>query len=279
VFEAAAATPEARDVPFLPLLWSRLSLVLLSELSVVDMLRLSLFELRMLWSRESLVLFELFVLWLRESLVLFELFVLRLLLSLPESRFVVLVVVLVRVLVRVVLLSLFDEFMLLLLRSLLSAFEVLPLLLVLLLLLSLALVVLVVVLVLRLLLSCVLLLLLSLVLFDEFMLLLVRVLLSFALLVFVLLLLLSFCEEFMLLLLRSLLSVEVLVVVMLRFDVTVLPPRAVMSSAAEALSEKASEMAVTSKVLFIRFPLWVLVGDRSAVAPTLLSIAQPMPAT
>jgi hypothetical protein len=277
VFEAAAATPEARDVPFLPLLWSRLSLVLLSELSVVDMLRLSLFELRMLWSRESLVLFELFVLWLRESLVLFELFVLRLLLSLPESRFVVLVVVLVRVLVRVVLLSLFDEFMLLLLRSLLSAFEVLPLLLVLLLLLSLALVVLVVVLVLRLLLSCVLLLLLSLVLFDEFMLLLLRLLLSFALLVFVLLLLLSLFDEFMLLLLRSLLSV--LVVVMLRFDVTVLPPRAVMSSAAEALSEKASEMAVTSKVLFIRFPLWVLVGDRSAVAPTLLSIAQPMPAT
>jgi hypothetical protein len=90
---------------------------------------------------------------------------------------------------------------------------------------------------------------------DEFMLLLLRSLLSLALLVFVLRLLLSFCEEFMLLLLP--LSVVVLVVVMLRFDVTVLPPRAVMSSAAEALSEKASEMAVTSKVLFIRFPLWV----------------------
>jgi hypothetical protein len=130
-------------------------------------------------------------------------------------------------------------------------------------------------------------------LFDEFMLLLLRLLLSFALLVFVLLLLLSLFDEFMLLLVRVVLlslfdefmllllplSVDVLVVVMLRFDVTVLPPRAVMSSAADALSEKASEMAVTSKVLFIRFPLWVLVGDRSAVAPTLLSIAQPMPAT
>jgi hypothetical protein len=110
---------------------------------------------------------------------------------LPESRFVVFVVVLLRV----VLLSLFDEFMLLL------VFE------------------------------CVLLLLLSLVLFDEF----------------------------MLLLLRSLLSVLVLLVlvVAVRVVLTVLPPRATTESSACALSEKASEMAVTSKVLFIRFPLWV----------------------
>jgi hypothetical protein len=150
-------------------------------------------------SRESLVLFELRVLWSRESLVLFELRVLMSRLSLPESRVVVLpesrFVVFVVVLLRVVLLSLFDEFMLLL------VFE------------------------------CVLLLLLSLVLFDEF----------------------------MLLLLRSLLSVLVLLVlvVAVRVVLTVLPPRATTESSACALSEKASEMAVTSKVLFIRFPLWV----------------------
>jgi hypothetical protein len=90
-------------------------------------------------------------------------------------------------------------------------------------------------------------LLLLLTLFDEFMLLLVRVVL------------LSLFDELVLLLLRLLLSLafEVLVVVAVLFAVTVLPPRAVMSSAACALSEKASEMAVTSKVLFIRFPLWV----------------------
>jgi len=41
---------------------------------------------------------------------------------------------------------------------------------------------------------------------------------------------------------------------------TVLPPRATTESSACALSEKASVMAVTSKVLFIRVPLWVLVG-------------------
>jgi hypothetical protein len=170
-------------------------------------------------SRESLVLFELRVLWSRESLVLFELRVLMSRLSLlesrvvvlPESRFVVFVVVfvvlLVRVLLRVVLLSLFDEFMLLLLRSLLSEFDVLFVF------------------------ECVLLLLLSDVLFDEF----------------------------MLLLLRSLLSVLVLLVlvVAVRVVLTVLPPRATTESSACALSEKASEIAVTSKVLFIRFPLWV----------------------
>jgi hypothetical protein len=65
----------------------------------------------------------------------------------------------------------------------------------------------------------------------------------------------------MLLLLRSLLSVDVFVVVFVsvavRVVVTVLPPRATTESSACALSEKASEMAVTSKVLFIRFPLWV----------------------
>jgi hypothetical protein len=47
--------------------------------------------------------------------------------------------------------------------------------------------------------------------------------------------------------------------------VTVLPPRPTTESSAWALREKASEMAVTSKVLFIRVPLWVLVGGRSAV--------------
>ncbi|KLU36480.2 hypothetical protein AB595_11825 [Massilia sp. WF1] len=58
-------------------------------------------------------------------------------------------------------------------------------------------------------------------------------------------------------LLRSLLSVFVLVFVAVRVVVTVLPPRATTESSACALSEKASVMAVTSKVLFIRFPLWV----------------------
>jgi hypothetical protein len=149
--------------------------------------------------------------------------------------------------------------MLLLLRSLLSLFDVL---------------------VLRLLLSVlvfewVLLLLLSDVLFDEFMLLLVFEC------VLLLLLSLVLFDEFMLLLLRSLLSVLVVLVfvVAVRVVVTVLPPRATTESSACALSEKASEIAVTSKVLFIRFPLWVLVSGRPAVAPTLLSIAQPMPAT
>jgi hypothetical protein len=62
-----------------------------------------------------------------------------------------------------------------------------------------------------------------------------------------------------LLLLRSLLSVLVfvLVLVAVRVVVTVLPPRASTVSSACALSEKASVMALTSKVLFIRFPLWV----------------------
>lgn len=65
--------------------------------------------------------------------------------------------------------------------------------------------------------------------------------------VFVLLLLLS-----VVLVLLSLLSVERVVVC-----VTVLPPRATIESWACALSEKASVIAVTSKVLFIRVPLWV----------------------
>jgi hypothetical protein len=68
-----------------------------------------------------------------------------------------------------------------------------------------------------------------------------------AVLVLVLLLLLS--EVLVLLLL---LSVERVVVC-----VTVLPPRATTESWACALSEKASVIAVTSKVLFIRVPLWV----------------------
>jgi hypothetical protein len=63
-----------------------------------------------------------------------------------------------------------------------------------------------------------------------------------AVLVFVLLLLLSWV----------LLSVERVVVC-----VAVLPPLAVFESWACALNENASEMAVTSKVLFIRVPLCV----------------------
>jgi hypothetical protein len=39
--------------------------------------------------------------------------------------------------------------------------------------------------------------------------------------------------------------------------VAVLPPLALLVSCAWALSENASEIAVTSKVLFIRVPLWV----------------------
>jgi hypothetical protein len=39
--------------------------------------------------------------------------------------------------------------------------------------------------------------------------------------------------------------------------VAVLPPRATIESSACAESEKASVMAVTSKVLFMRVPLWV----------------------
>jgi hypothetical protein len=71
-----------------------------------------------------------------------------------------------------------------------------------------------------------------------------------AVLVFVLLLLLS-CV-LLLLLSWVLLSVERVVVC-----VAVLPPRAMFESWACALNEKASEIAVTSKVLFIRIPLWV----------------------
>jgi hypothetical protein len=81
----------------------------------------------------------------------------------------------------------------------------------------------------------------------------------------VLFVLLLLFDEFMLLLLRSLLSAQelrsVFVVVVLvelsRVVLTVLPPRATTESSACALSEKASVIAVTSKVLFIRFPLWV----------------------
>ena len=79
----------------------------------------------------------------------------------------------------------------------------------------------------------------------------------FELLVLLLVLVLVLPDEFVLLLLRSLLSVLVVVLVAVRVVVTVLPPRATTESSACALSEKASEMAVTSKVLFIRFPLWV----------------------
>ena len=71
---------------------------------------------------------------------------------------------------------------------------------------------------------------------------LVVVLVVVAVLVFVLLLLLSWV----------LLSVDRVVVC-----VAVLPLSAVFVSWACALSENASEIAVTSKVLFIRVPLWV----------------------
>jgi hypothetical protein len=72
--------------------------------------------------------------------------------------------------------------------------------------------------------------------------------------VFVLRLLLSVVVVLVLLLLLSwvLLSVERVVVC-----VAVLPPRARFESCACALNEKASEIAVTSMVLFIRVPLWV----------------------
>jgi hypothetical protein len=81
--------------------------------------------------------------------------------------------------------------------------------------------------------------------------------------VVVLVLLLLFWSEFEVL--RLLLSVVVVVLVLLSLlsvervvvCVTVLPPFAVTPSWAWALSEKASEIAVTSKVLFIRVPLWV----------------------
>jgi hypothetical protein len=120
----------------------------------------------------------------------------------------------------------------------------------LLLLLSVFVVVVVAVLVLWSLLSCVLWLLLSCVLLSV----LVVVFVVVAVLVFVLLLLLSVVVVFVLLLLLSwvLLSVDRVVV-----WVAVLPLSAVFVSWACALSENASEIAVTSKVLFIRVPLWV----------------------
>jgi hypothetical protein len=70
--------------------------------------------------------------------------------------------------------------------------------------------------------------------------------------VVVLRLLLSVVLVLLLLLSWVLLSVERVVVC-----VAVLPPRARFESWACALNEKASEIAVTSKVLFIRVPLWV----------------------
>jgi hypothetical protein len=84
---------------------------------------------------------------------------------------------------------------------------------------------------------------------------LVAVLVAVLLLLLVLLLL----ESEVLLLLRVELSVAVVVLLSLAsIDcVTVLPPRATTESWAWALSEKASVIAVTSKVLFIRIPLWV----------------------
>jgi hypothetical protein len=70
---------------------------------------------------------------------------------------------------------------------------------------------------------------------------------------------------------RSLLSVvERLLLSVDMFCVAVLPPRATIESSACAESEKASVMAVTSKVLFMRIPLWVWLVGRSAVAPTTL---------
>jgi hypothetical protein len=92
----------------------------------------------------------------------------------------------------------------------------------------------------------------------------VRALLSVWVLVAVLLLSLVLLLVLVLVLVLLLLLSVVRVLVW----VAVLPPRARFESSAWALSEKASEIAVTSKVLFIRIPLWVLVGDGSAVAPT-----------
>jgi hypothetical protein len=63
----------------------------------------------------------------------------------------------------------------------------------------------------------------------------------------------------LLVLLLLLSAVEVFVVLMsdvrVVVCVTVLPPRPTTESSACALSEKANEIAVTSKVLFIRIPL------------------------
>jgi hypothetical protein len=59
------------------------------------------------------------------------------------------------------------------------------------------------------------------------------------------------------LVLLLLLSWVLLSVVRVVVCVAVLPPPALFVSWACALNENASEIAVTSKVLFIRVPLWV----------------------